>query len=104
MRTLIVAAILAASPAFARVYENDTMVAKRGADVIRLWETPCVHAGTLGLIKPEFRERFKKARAMIGGVDFYACWTMEENAVFVLFEDGDQSVVPVSEFKPEQGA
>lgn len=107
MRKHVLAAFVAAcvlTPATAARYENDTMIARRGSEYIRLWEAPCNHAGTLAQIKPEYRELFKKARAMVAGQDLYACWISENGQVFIIFEDGDQTVVPVDEFKPDQGA
>jgi hypothetical protein len=103
MRTLIVAALLAAGPAASATYENDTMVARRGGDSVRLWDAPCTHPGTLALIKPEFHELFRRARASVEGQDFFACWIVDGENVFVFFEDGDKSLIPLSEFKADRG-
>ena len=101
MRKLIAAILLAASPAFAADVD---MVAKNGADVVRLSDSPCVHAGTLGQLQPHWRAKFKKARAQIGGKDFFACWIADENGVYILFEDGDEARVPMAMFKPDAGS
>lgn len=99
MRSLIVAAICAASFAVSA----GERVAKAGRDEIRLFDSACIHAGTMALIKPEHLKRFKKATANIGGQYFYGCWADEEGVAFILFEDGDQVVIPLAAFKEAYG-
>ena len=96
---LLVAAVMAAGPAIA----GSDMVFKAGNDMLRLSDSPCVHAGTLAQIVPEWREKFKKAQAVVGGKQFYACWIADKDGVFVLFEDGDTSRLPTTVFKPDEG-
>jgi len=72
---------------------------------IHLADSPCVHAGTLGLMKPEWRPKFRKAWAMLNGKHFYACWLPEPESrkVILLFEDGDIVQVDASQFKYSPG-
>jgi hypothetical protein len=80
------------------------LVAKAGTDTIRLSEGACVHGGTLGHIRPEYREQFKKARASLNGQDWFACWIRMPNGdFFIMFEDGDQVVIRASDFKDDPG-
>jgi hypothetical protein len=103
MRLLLIAAALAAGSAVA-AYSNDTMVARRGGDAVRLWDAPCTYEDVTKRIKPEHRDKFRRAQATISKQEFLACWVVDGDAVFLMYEDGDQSLIPVSEFKPDQGA
>lgn len=78
------------------------MVMRSGSNELRLYDSPCVHAGTLAQLNPQWRDKFKKASAKVNGQDFYACWILDEpsGAVFVIFEDGDQGMWPAQAFKP----
>jgi hypothetical protein len=80
-----------------------TMVTRNGNDVIRLQNRPCVHAGTLSRIKPDWRDKFRHGRALVEGKDFFLCWIVHGDAVFVLYEDGDQGLIPLTDFKPDEG-
>lgn len=80
------------------------LVARQGDDEVRLFESPCVHAGTLGLIKPEAREKFKKAAGRFSGQMFYGCWRPVGDSAVLVWEDGDQGIIPVTELKPDHGA
>lgn len=93
MRSAILAAILAASPAFA------DSEAKAGGDWIRIHDSPCVSAQTLALIPEKYRADFRKAQGKLGGEVFFGCWTTLDGVVFILWEDGDQSMIPEQAFK-----
>lgn len=98
MRRLILAALLAASPAFA-----GDRVAKVGDDRIVLMDKPCPYASVLRHIKEEYRARFKKADTRIGGKRYFACYVVVDDLVMMVYEDGDQGIVPMSEFKDDPG-
>lgn len=100
MKAQLFALALVCMPALA-----GEMVTKSGANEVHLVDSPCVHAGTMGLIKAEYRKDFRKAWASIGGKYFYACWMVSSDAkeVFVLYEDGDYNQFPVSAFKYQEG-
>lgn len=100
MRNLI-AAFLAF---FALSASAAEMVAKNGDEVIRLQDRPCVHAGTLAQIKPEFRERFRMARATLQGRQWFACFIVTPKGdVHLVFEDGDELELPTRAFKADPG-
>jgi hypothetical protein len=81
---LAVALLLAAPPLFATQY-----LLENGGNSIRLYESPCVHAGTLAMIPPPLRGDFKKADVYLNGQRIYACWRHDEDGDFqVLLEDG----------------
>jgi hypothetical protein len=86
MKLLILAAALAAGPALA----DSDWVFKQGGDTVRLSDSPCVHGGTLAQLAPQWRPKFRKAAAVVGGKQFYACWIADQNGVYVLFEDGEE--------------
>lgn len=79
------------------------LVARSGANELRLLAEPCMHAGILAMLHPEYRPQFRKARATVNGKMFYACWIEQDGVAFVLYEDGDRSVFQVSAFKDEPG-
>jgi hypothetical protein len=99
MRALLIAALLAAGPAVAE------RVVRNGQHELRLLDTACSHAGTLGHIKEEWRAKFKNARLMHKGkIQHYGCWILaDENTVFIMYEDGDVMEMPPQMFK-EEGA
>ena len=80
------------------------MVIRQGGSYVRLSDSPCVHAGTLGILSPEWRDKFKKAVASINGKTWFACWILEDDGqVYVLYEDGDENRFPMVAFKPDEG-
>jgi hypothetical protein len=95
MRSILIAAAIAAGPAFAA----SEMVARQGDDSIRISEAKCETASVLRHIKPELRKNFRKADARIGGQRYFACWMLQASTVFVVYEDGDLGLVPLQEFK-----
>lgn len=100
MRKVIIAALLAAGPAL-----SAEMVAKNGEDSITLQDRPCVHAGTLAQLKPEYRERFRMGRAKLQGQDWFLCWIVTpQSSIAIVFEDGDTLDLPMAVFKLDPGA
>jgi hypothetical protein len=101
MRTLILALALVLSPAFAgqRMLQGDS------GTILRLYDTPCLHGGTLGQLKPEWREKFQRAEFTQGKLRVYACWIdAEDGDVYVQIEDGNFMVLPAASFRDEPGA
>lgn len=93
---LLLSAALAVAPAFA-----EQLVARSGDDSVRLSETPCTSQQVLGQLQPGTHELYKSASAVVSGTTFNACWRVVGNAAHLLYEDGDQGVIPLSELKPE---
>jgi hypothetical protein len=97
MRLLIVAAILAASPAFA----SDSMIARNGQNWLRLYDKPCSSEDVRALLRDKWKDKFRAAHSQANGQEFEACWLEKDGQVFVLFEDGDRLVLPRDAFKPD---
>lgn len=101
MRTalLICTAALACAPAFA-----EDLVAYNGADSVRLGEAPCASKPVLERLQPQMQEQYKTALASVDGKSFAACWRVVGNAAHLVYEDGDQGVIPLAELKPQLSA
>jgi hypothetical protein len=78
----------------------ETRVARQGLDEVRIFDTACVSAETLIRIPEAERERFGKAQGMFGGQRFFGCWRPLGGDAFILWEDGDQGIVPKGDLKP----
>jgi hypothetical protein len=91
---LLCAVALAAAPAFA-----DEVVASNGNDSVRLSDAPCSSQPVLKLLEPGLRCALRDATAVVHGQTFKACWIVHGNAAHLLYEDGDQGLVPLSDFK-----
>jgi len=90
---------LVAAPAFA----ND-LVARQGSDVIRLVNAACTSEGVLSRVSPQMRSQFRAAQATVDGRTYAACWRMTPSAAHLVYEDGDQGLVPLSALKPQLSA
>ena len=91
---LLCAAGLLAAPAFA-----DELVASNGSDSVRLSDTQCSNERVLEQIEPAIREQLKDATAVVAGESFKACWASDGTMAILLYEDGDQGAVPLTDFK-----
>ena len=91
---LLCAAALLAAPAMA-----DELVAKNGSDQVRLTDSPCANEQVLNRIKPDYRSVMRDASATVQGETYKACWISNGEAAHLLYEDGDQGVIPLSDFK-----
>ena len=97
MRALILALLV--FPAFA-----GERIARDGKDYVRIIDSPCVHAGTLAHIRPQWRAKFQKAEASISGQRWFACWIEHDSgAIYVIFEDGDEGMMAAHAFKDDPG-
>jgi hypothetical protein len=97
---LLCAAIaLSATSVFA-----DELVARQGADSVRLAEAPCTSEQVLGHLPSEVRSQFSAATAEVEGRTFTACWRKAGQSAHLVYEDGDQGLIPLSELKPELSA
>jgi hypothetical protein len=90
------AAMFAAAPAFA-----DDLVARQGDDSVRLSDAACKSELVLSRLEPGMASDFRSASAVFQGQRFQACWRMMGNAAYLVYEDGDQGVIPVNELKPD---
>lgn len=84
------------------------MKSSDGAAELRLYESTCTHAGTIGHIKarfpaalPEHVAKFRNARILDkrGTIESYGCWLeSDDGRMFVIFEDGTSTEQPTSRF------
>ena len=96
---LLCAAALLAGPALA-----DELVASNGSDSVRLTDKPCSSDQVLQRLTPRFREVMRDATASVGGQSFRACWVTNGDAAHLLYEDGDQGIIPLADFKQPKTA
>jgi hypothetical protein len=90
---------LFASPVFA-----DEVVASSGTDSVRLSDSPCSNEQVLSKLSPRAREVLRDATAVVQGQQFRACWLVDGQAAHLLYEDGDQGLIPLSDFKLPKAA
>lgn len=101
MRFIAVCAALVMAPVLASAQE---MVARQGNDSVRLSDSACESPLVLGRLSPDTHPMYKKASAEVGGQTFSACWAVVGNAAHLVYEDGDQGVIPLAELKPAMAA
>lgn len=90
------AALLAAFSAHAEV-----LTARNGGDSVRLTDEPCTSEEVLGRLDKAYHLVYKAATAVVDGQGFVACWREFGGAAHILYEDGDQGIIPMRDFKPE---
>jgi hypothetical protein len=97
----LVAAVAAfsAAPTFAQ-----DLIARQGNDSVRLSEAACASQLVLGRLEAGQHDEFHAATAVFQGQNFVACWRAMGNVAFLMYEDGDQGVIPLQELKPELSA
>lgn len=95
MRFALLCAALVVAPAFA----ND-MVAYSGRDSIHLSDTPCSNEQVLGQLPRQMHAHFRAASAVLEGRSFAGCWRVMGNAAHLVYEDGDEGLIPLSDLKP----
>lgn len=79
---------------------TDELEARAGEVVIRIAATPCVNKTVLENLKPEYHAQFRKAEMRTAGKPTNGCWTVDDQGVYLMFEDGNQGYVPREIFKP----
>lgn len=97
------AALAAAAFAAAPSYAQD-LIARQGNDSVRLSEDACKSDLVLSRLEPGTAGDFHAASAEFQGKHFQACWRMMGNAAYLVYEDGDQGIIPATELKPELSA
>jgi hypothetical protein len=76
-------------------------VARQGDDEVHVFDSPCVSAQTIARIPENAREGWGKVQGRYQGERFFGCWLpMGDDAIFILWEDGDQGVIPAADLKP----
>jgi hypothetical protein len=92
-------AAFAAAPSFAQ-----DLIARLGDDSVRLSEETCKSQLVISRLEPGMADEFRAASAMFQGQRYQACWRMMGNAAYLIYEDGDQGIIPATELKPELSA
>ena len=92
-------AAFAAAPSFAQ-----DLIARQGDDSVRLSEESCKSELVISRLDPGLAGQFRSASAVFQGQRFQACWRMMGNAAYLIYEDGDQGIIPATELKPELSA
>jgi hypothetical protein len=92
-------AALVLVPAFA-----DELVIRTGNDSVRLADAPCESQGVLQHMEPAMHVQYKAAYAVVQGEKFVACWRALGSAAHLIYEDGDQGIIPMSDLKRELSA
>jgi hypothetical protein len=77
------------------------MRATNGNDSVRLFDTPCVNLAVLAHVTPRFHAEMRKAEATVGGREYAACWIVDGDSAHLMYEDGDQGLIPLRDFKPD---
>ena len=95
MRKLMIAALLAAGSAHA------DLIVRNDGNWLQLHESQCKSAEVLSLLRDEWKDKFHSASSFANGQNFAACWIENNGFAFVLFDDGDRLVLPLSAFKQE---
>jgi hypothetical protein len=99
MKALVFCAALATvavAPAFAQ-----ELVARQGDDSVRLSDAACKSELILSRLEPGMAKDFRSASAVFQGQRYQACWRMMGNAAYLVYEDGDQGIIPANELKPD---
>jgi hypothetical protein len=82
----------------------DDFIASNGRDSVRLTQGPCPK-DILALMRPEIHDVVKAAVTKVNGKEFRGCWMVQPSGVVtLLYEDGDEGVVPLKDFKRAPGA
>ena len=92
-------ATFAVAPAF-----SQDLIARQGDDSVRLSDAACKSELVLSRLEPNVAGEFRAASAVFQGQRFQACWRMMGNAAYLVYEDGDQGIIPAGELKPELSA
>jgi hypothetical protein len=90
---LLCAAALLAAPAMA-----EEVVASNGVDSVTLSDAQCSSQKILDAIDAGVRDQLKDAKATIGGQEFKGCWVVDGEVAHLVYEDGDEGMVPLTEF------
>jgi hypothetical protein len=99
MRSIVCAALLCAS--FPAMSER---VARQGDVEVRVFDTPCVSAETIARIPEDGRDGWGKVIGVFGKDKFFGCWRKMGDSTYILWEDGDQGIIPAADLKEAMGA
>lgn len=99
MKKLLASLLIALSGAASA----DDMVYRYEKDSVRLQLGAC-SPKVLAHIGAEHHDKFKSAAVIFEGRNYAACWTLHTpSVVYVQYEDGDATLIPVAKFSREPG-
>jgi hypothetical protein len=77
------------------------MVARNGSDEVRVSDKPCANGAVVEHIRLAGGnvDTFREAAVRFGGKSYAACYRVAGGFVHLVYEDGDQGIVPTGEFK-----
>lgn len=104
MRAFVAVLAAAATLAVAAPTFAQDLVAHQGEDSVRLSDSACQSQLVLSRLDADQHEEFHAATAVFQGQNFQACWRVMGNVAFLVYEDGDQGIIPIQELKPELAA
>ena len=96
MKTASLCAAIAILAAMALPAQAGELVASDRKGTIRLTEAPCVSETVLSHVPDEAKSEFMRAKVVLHGEEFTACWRITPVAAHLVYEDGDQGLVPLS--------
>lgn len=96
--------IMIASVLLASCAHMQSVVASDGRNSVRLTDQPCVDAAVLKHLNPKYRDVVQEASAVIDGHQYAACWMVDRDQAHLLFDDGEQALIPRSSFRRDEGA
>ena len=93
------------SPAQARPIPVSAMRYADEAHSITLFDTACTSEAVLGHIPPMFRQHFRSGAAVLEGKTYGFCWVVpvDQPVVVLVYEDGDQGMLPLAAFSRAEG-
>lgn len=92
-------AVFAAS--CAAVSQGHSLTATNGKDSARVTDQPCSSQIILRMVNPQYRDVLRDASATVGGKTYRACWVVDGEYAHLLYEDGDQGMILLTDFKQD---
>lgn len=68
-------------------------------DTATITDEPCADPGVLAKLPPPMHEQFRAGEATVSGVRYAFCWRDVGASVHMIYPDGDQGIIPWSEFE-----
>lgn len=99
MKRVLTALVIAAAACIGAA-NAETLTARQGNDSVTLYEKPCTNPDIVKRLNDGVVQDFQAASAVFQGQSYQACWIPSGNVVYLIYEDGDQGMIPVQELRP----